>query len=73
MALGQLGNPSSVKALVRALSDEAGAVRKAAAVALGTLGPKARAALPALQGASSDSDESVRETALDAVNRIGTR
>ena len=73
LSLGNVRTPASVKALSGALSDEVSAVRKAAAVALGTLGPNARAALPELRVASSDPDQTVREAALDAVNRIGVR
>lgn len=65
VSLGRLKDPRSVKALIRALSDESNVVRALAATALGHLGDPT--ALSALQRAGQDSDPTVRRRALDAI------
>ena len=52
------------------LSNKAEDVREQAAKILGSVGPAAMGALPALQLASSDSSDSVRSAALSAINQL---
>jgi len=59
-----------VPALVEALRHGEPAVRLGAAIALGVLGPAARAAVPELSAALADSDAAVREAADQALKRI---
>ena len=59
-----------VQALTRAISDADFQVRRDAAHVLGKLGPKARAAEPALRKALKDEEAAVREAAAQALKRI---
>ena len=59
-----------VPALVEALKDKEGDVRRSAALGLGTFGEKAKDAIPALQAAQRDHDARVREAAGIALSRI---
>jgi HEAT repeat protein len=52
------------------LKDENTGVRAQAAKSLGSLGPDAKAALPALKEAAKDKEEAVRKAAEDAVELI---
>ena len=74
-AFTQIEPQSTAKAiplLVAGLSDSLPETRKAAAQALGNLGPQARTALPALQKAAKDDDsQAVREVAASAVQAVG--
>jgi HEAT repeat protein len=55
----------AVNPLIAALKDKSPAVRRAAARALGNLGGDARSALPALEAAVSDPDETLGKASLD--------
>jgi hypothetical protein len=68
-ALGTIGDPLAVPALVRALKDRYSTVRRAAAVALGSIGD-ARAFQP-LIAALGDGDGFMRTDAAQALGRIG--
>ncbi len=57
--------------LVKALKSKNAAVRKQAALALGDLGEKARAAVPALREALLDADENVQAAAAQALEKVG--
>jgi hypothetical protein len=59
-----------VEALAKALSDADFQVRRDAAHVLGKLGPKAKAAEPALRKALKDEEAAVREAAAQALKRI---
>ena len=61
---------SYVPSMIRALHDDDCTVRRAAARALGRIGPAAREALPYLCCAAGDPEESVRRAVDDAVRRI---
>jgi HEAT repeat protein len=68
-AVGELGDPQAVPALIQTLGDSDGEVRRAAAEALGELSdPRA---IPALSRALGDSDESVRRDAVRAIGKLG--
>lgn len=69
-ALRRCGAPA-VPALISAVKDREGRVRRVAAIALGRIGPAARDAVPALIGALSDADRYVRYPAAVALERIG--
>ncbi|MGA2796097.1 MAG: HEAT repeat domain-containing protein [Thermoguttaceae bacterium] len=60
----------AVPVLVAGLSDSLPETRKAAAEALGDLGPLARDAIPALQKAANDDSKSVRDAAAKALESI---
>ena len=66
-----ISSPSSVQALIKALSDTDYMVRWNAAVALGDIGPDAKAAVPAIVQALSDSNGKVQSGAAYALGRIG--
>lgn len=72
MAITRMG-ADAVPVLVELLQHDSPAMRTHAALALGWLGPQADAALPALQAALGDSDESVREQAALAIRSIESR
>jgi hypothetical protein len=57
--------------LIQALEDEAAAMRKAAAEALGEVGPEEEGVVPALAQALGDEDEDVRWAAAEALEAIG--
>jgi hypothetical protein len=59
-----------VSSLVAHLKDEVPAVRRAAAEALGQIGPEAKAAVPALRDALRDEDGGVRRLAAAALEKI---
>jgi vesicle coat complex subunit len=60
-----------VPALIEALHDKEGDVRRSAALGLGSFGEQAKEAVPALQhSALRDRDTRVREAAVKALNRI---
>jgi HEAT repeat protein len=59
-----------VPGLIEALKNNHSDVRWSAAIGLGSLGDKARDAIPALQEAESDRDARVREAARVALSRI---
>lgn len=70
-ALGLLGNPDAIDALVVALSDKDFKVRKSAARSLGQIGDE-RAA-PALAAAVDDPDYTVGKHAQEALARINSK
>jgi HEAT repeat protein len=57
--------------LMEALASSSARRRKRAAFALGVLGPKARAAVPALLAALKDPDYHARWSAASALNQVG--
>jgi HEAT repeat protein len=59
-----------VATLVDGLSDEDRLVRRAAAVSLGVIGPKAKEAVADLVKATRDKDEDVRHAAISALGTI---
>jgi HEAT repeat protein len=59
-----------VPALIAALKDRDGDVRRSAAIKLGSFGEEAKDAIPALQKAQKDRDARVREAAGKALSRI---
>jgi hypothetical protein len=59
-----------VPALIEALKDKEGDVRRSAALGLGSFGEQARDAIPALQAVQRDRDARVREAARLALSRI---
>jgi HEAT repeat protein len=59
-----------VPALIEALKDKEGDIRRSAAIGLGSFGEQAKDAIPALEGARSDRDARVREAAGVALSRI---
>jgi HEAT repeat protein len=59
-----------VPVLIEALKDKASAVRRSAALGLGSFGEQARDAIPALHAAQRDPDARVREAAGIALSRI---
>ncbi len=59
-----------VPALIEALKDRDGDVRRSAALGLGSFGEQARDAIPALQEAKKDRDARVRAAAGVALSRI---
>jgi HEAT repeat protein len=62
-----------VPALIEALKDKDGDVRRSAALGLGSFGEQAKDAVPALQVAQRDPDARVREAAGIALSRIDSR
>jgi HEAT repeat protein len=73
LAVGQFGDqatPVAVAALAGVLGDEHPAVRKAATIALGEIGPTARTTLTALRVATEDEDEAVRAAAVLAIDNV---
>ena len=68
-ALGDLGSPKTVEPLVRILESK-GKDRLCAVWALGCIGPVAHEAIPALEAALADREESVRAAAATALGRI---
>jgi HEAT repeat protein len=68
-ALGALGGPKGVAALVQALGDADPLLRQVAAGALAEA--KAREAIPALRQALNDADEGVRARAAEALEALG--
>jgi hypothetical protein len=69
-ALGRSGLPG-VPALMEAMNDKEGRVRRVAAIALGSIGPAAKDAVPALIGGLDDNDKNVRYPAVVALRKIG--
>jgi len=67
-ALGWIGSPEVVPALITAMKDPSDAVRKAAAEALGYI--KSPEVVPALIAALQDSDEAMRKQAAKALGWI---
>jgi HEAT repeat protein len=59
--------------LIAGLSDPEPLLRRGAAEALGSLGPLAKKALPALKKALSDQDKSVHAAAMKAIESIRGR
>lgn len=60
----------AVPALIDALRDPSGYVRRDAAFALGKLGPDAKAAVPALLAAGKDREYTVRKAIAAALKKI---
>src|SRR5262245_66010290 len=60
---------SRVADYVKALKSKNAAVRKQGAAALGDMGPKAKAAVPALRAALADPDEGVQAAAAAALEK----
>ena len=60
----------AVPALSKGLSHEALKIRKSSAQILGRLGPRAKAAIPALVKALKDPKPSVRDAAIDALQIV---
>jgi HEAT repeat protein len=71
-ALIELG-PAAVPALKEALVNKDRQVREGAAIALGEIGPEARAAVPALAKVFGDKDAGVRLRAVCALGQIGEK
>jgi HEAT repeat protein len=72
-ALGQIGPKAkdAVPELIRLLGDPDAGVRRGAATALGQIGPESKLAIPELERlAEKDPDESVRQNAHDALEKI---
>jgi HEAT repeats len=59
-----------IPALIQALKDKDGDVRRSAAIGLGSFGEEAKDAIPALQALQHDHDARVRESAATALSRI---
>jgi HEAT repeat protein len=59
-----------VPALMAALKDKDGDVRRSAALGLGSFGEEAKEAIPALQALQHDHDPRIRESARVALTRI---
>ncbi len=70
IALADIGDPTGVPVLVKALSDENSFVRRIAASALAQIDDSR--AVPALMDALNDKDDLVRASAADALTNIGT-
>jgi len=69
-ALGEVGDPSAIEPLGKALASDADSnVREAAAEALGDVGSPN--AIPMLRGGLRDADSDVREAVVDALAGIG--
>jgi HEAT repeat protein len=68
-ALKKIGS-AAVPALIEALKDRDGYVRRNAAGALGIIGRDAKAAVPALNEALNDKNRDVRESAAWALEEI---
>jgi HEAT repeat protein len=71
-ALGGIGAADAVKPLIRALEDKHWLIRNEAINALAQIGPRAKAAVPALTALSNHEDSQVHEqvrTALDSIQR----
>lgn len=65
------GDPAKVvPALIGALKDTQSDVRLSAAIKLGSIGERAKDAIPALEAAQSDRDIRVRQAASTALSRI---
>ncbi len=60
-----------VEGYVKLLGHANARIRKQAAIALGEMGTRARAARPALQKALSDPDKGVQEAAAEALDKVG--
>jgi HEAT repeat protein len=71
-ALGEVGDPYAVKALVGRLRDSDGLVRQLTCRALAKIGDP-RALAPLRRAAAADPDDSVRKTAAEAALRIERR
>jgi HEAT repeat protein len=68
---GRTGDAAQVvPALIEALKDKEGDVRRSAALGLGNFGEQAKDAIPALQAAQRDPDARVRNAATTALSRI---
>ena len=59
-----------IPALIEALKDKSDGVRTSAAIGLGSFGPQAKDAIPALQEAGRDPDVRMREAVGVALSRI---
>lgn len=59
-----------IPALIEALKDKEGEVRRSAALGLGSFGDKAKSAIPDLQKGTEDPDARVREAARTALAKI---
>lgn len=59
-----------IPALIEALTDKEGHVRRSAAIGLGGFGERAKDAIPALQTLQRDRDVRIREAASNALTRI---
>jgi HEAT repeat protein len=70
--LPQRGGDSAqvIPALIEALKDKDGDVRRSAALGLGSFGEEAKDAIPALQTVQHDRDARIREAAGIALSRI---
>lgn len=69
-ALAQIDREAAIAPLIRTLSSRFAYVRSQTARTLGQLGPKATAALPALERATKDRDPSVAKAAAAAIAKI---
>lgn len=71
-AMGAMGDASVVPFMLRALAARDARMRRSAAIALGSLGPQAKPAVPQLvQQLRRDDDENVRTDAAEALYKIG--
>jgi HEAT repeat protein len=66
------GDAADIQALIKALLDKDVGTRLRSAKALGSLGPAAKAAIPALTEALHDADADVRHQALQSLRRVNT-
>ena len=72
-SLGKLGvGPEAIPLLIQALKETEARVRQGAAKALGSFGPEARAAIPALTEALDDAANEVQSEAGEALKMIQT-
>src|SRR5262245_7620930 len=69
-ALRSLG-PTAVPDLIKALEDDDWQVRNQAAVALGVIGPEAKAAVPALITVLQAEDKYLRSNGVTALGKLG--
>ncbi|MHA1730904.1 MAG: HEAT repeat domain-containing protein [Promethearchaeota archaeon] len=70
-ALGSIGDPSTTRGLVEALSDPDGRVRKYAAESIGKIGAAARDAVPSLVRAYEGGSLDLKETVVRALGQVG--
>jgi HEAT repeat protein len=72
-SFAQENPPTEINRLIKQLTDKNPEVRQKAAFALGKIGPKAEAAVPALSKALKDENFDVRWSAAEALGEIGPK
>jgi HEAT repeat protein len=73
LAIGQFGDETpaaTIAAVAQNLNDDNAAVRNAAAVALGEIGPRARSQISGLRAAEADEDAFVRASAGQSIRKV---